>query len=74
MAYNAKCKHSNFNDLKNKIMDEKEIEEYTDEMRNSGIDTGRYSWSELVLIATAMKNYHRAKLKLLGLHNVSKTK
>ena len=55
-------------------MDEREIEEYTDEMRNSGIDTGRYSWSELVLIATAMKNYHRAKLKLFGLHNVSKTK
>jgi len=50
------------------------MEEYTDEMRSSGIDTGRYSWSELIEIATAMKNYHKSKLKLLGLHNVSKTK
>jgi hypothetical protein len=52
-------------------MNEKEMEEYTDEMRNSGIDTGSYSWSELVEIATAMKNYHKGKLKLLDLHNVS---
>jgi len=52
--------------LKTVIMNEEEIKEYTEEMRNSGIDTVRYSWSELEKIAIAMKNYHRAKLRLLG--------
>lgn len=74
MAHNGVCKHRNFNDLKTKTMEEKEMEFFTDIMRKCGVNTEKHTWSELEDMAKAMETYHQAKLKLLGLHNVSKTK
>jgi len=55
-------------------MEEKEMEFFTDIMRKCGVNTEKHTWSELEDMAKAMETYHQAKLKLLGLHNVSKTK
>jgi len=71
--YNGKCKHSNFNDLKTKTMEAK------DYLKSKNIWLGttvadmkapenHYSLEKM------LEQYHQAKLKLLGLHNVSKTK
>jgi hypothetical protein len=74
MFYNGKCKHRNFNDLKAEIMKRKILKkamnkEYCGETRFDYLDK-----EEIPMIYKAMEEYHQAKLKLLGLHNVSKTK
>jgi hypothetical protein len=72
VGVNGKCKHRNFNDLKTETMTDNEIKE--DCLQEAGIDSGRYSHKELTEIKDALRRYHQAKLKLLSLHNVSKTK
>ena len=64
--------HRNFNDLKTKTMEEKEMEIFTDIMRKCGVNTEKHTWSELEDMAKAMEEYHKAKLKLLGIGGVSK--
>ena len=49
-------------------MEEKEMEIFTDIMKNCGVNTEKHTWSELEDMAKAMEAYHQAKLKLLGLH------
>ena len=51
-------------------MEEKEMEIFTDIMRKCGVNTKKHTWSELEDIAKAMKAYHQAKLKLLGIGDV----
>jgi hypothetical protein len=43
-------------------------------LKEAGINLGRYSYSELTEIKDALRRYHNAKLKLLGISVVSKTK
>ena len=52
-------------------MEEKEMEIFTDIMRKCGVNTEKHTWSELEDMAKAMKAYHQAKLKLLGIGDVS---
>tara|TARA_R110000822_G_scaffold7553_15_gene30946 strand:+ start:704 stop:997 length:294 start_codon:yes stop_codon:yes gene_type:complete len=69
MKPNGKCKHRNFNDLKTETMTDNEIKE--DCLQEAGIDLGRYSHKELTEIKDALRRYHQAKLKLLGIADVS---
>ena len=41
-------------------------------LKEAGIDLGRYSHSELTEIKDALRRYHNAKLKLLGIAVVNK--
>ena len=68
MKPNDKAKHRNFNDLKTRTMTDNEIKE--DCLQEAGIDLGRYSHTELTEIKDALRRYHNAKLKLLGLGSV----
>ncbi len=61
--------HSNFNDLKKtETMTDNEIKE--DCLQEAGIDLGRYSHTEMTEMKDALRRYHQAKLKLLGIADV----
>jgi hypothetical protein len=49
-------------------MTDNEIKE--DCLQEAGIDLGRYSHTELTEIKDALRRYHQAKLKLLGIADV----
>jgi hypothetical protein len=49
-------------------MTDNELKE--DCLQEAGIDLGRYSHTELTEIKDALRRYHQAKLKLLGIADV----
>ena len=55
--------------MKRKILKKAMNKEYCGKTRFDYLDK-----EEIPMIYKAMEEYHQAKLKLLGLHNVSKTK
>jgi hypothetical protein len=55
--------------MKRKILKKAMSKEYCGETRFDYLDK-----EEILMIYKAMEHYHQIKLKILGLHNVSKTK
>ncbi len=70
MAYNGLAMHSNFNDLKTKTMEYKELVKHHTQLIK---DQNENKWEviETSDLEEICETYHQAKLKLLGIGDVS---